>query len=76
MRDEKDENVPNSNCKSKDTHKESSREDQGIWQCIYFGNANDFHILSRLNKKEILKKTKKKKTKKTPSFYNNFTDYT
>lgn len=64
MRDENDENVPNSNCKSKDTHKGSSREDQGIWQCVYFGNANDFHILSRLIKKEILKKTKKKKKKK------------
>lgn len=55
------ENVPNSNCKSKDTHKGSSREDQGIWQWIYFGNENDFHILSRLIKKEILKKTKQKK---------------
>lgn len=74
MRDENDENVPNSNCKSKDTHKGSSREDQGIWQCIYFGNTNDFHILSRLIKKEILKKTKKKK--KNPSFNNNFTGYT
>lgn len=77
MRDENDENVPNSNCKSKDTHKGSSREDQGIWQCIYFGNTNDFHILSRLIKKEILKKTKTKKTtKKNPSFNNNFTSYT
>lgn len=48
----REESVPTSNCKSKNLHKESSRKDQGIWQCIYSGNTNDFHILSRVNKKK------------------------
>lgn len=52
------ESVSTSNCESKNFQKGSSREDQGIWQCIYSGNKW-FSFLSRVNKKEILKGRKK-----------------